>query len=92
MERKGIYPGQTRLLWEYFRKEYENKLPIPLIAVGDNHEMLFSIRQQGFYFEIELLEQGIELYFHDQSTGKDALFEFDSIDERVIDTINSLIK
>lgn len=84
--------SQTLWLWENLREELYGTIPVPVLAVGEDNAILFSFRTALFYLEIEIMHEGMELYFHDKNTGKETFSGFEHMDTGLMDCISSLFR
>jgi len=84
--------SQTFWLWENLREELYGTIPVPVLAAGEDNAILFSFRTALFYLEIEIMHEGMEVYFHDKNTGKEIFSGFEYMDTGLLDCISSLFR
>lgn len=72
-----IVASKAEELWLDLQSEYGELIPVPVISLGIDGSILFTIRKQQHYFELEVVETGIELYYENEKTEETDFEELD---------------
>ena len=65
----------AELFWLDLQGEFEDTIPVPVVSLGLDGSILFTIKRDEHYLEIEVTEEGFELYYEDNDTGENELIE-----------------
>lgn len=55
--------------WLDLQSDFEDTIPVPVVSLGLDGSILFTIKKDEHYLEVEVTEEGFELYFEDNETG-----------------------
>lgn len=61
--------------WLDLQSEFEDTIPVPIVSLGLDGSILFTIKKDEHYLEVEVTEEGFELYYEDNETGENELLE-----------------
>lgn len=61
--------------WLDLQSEFEDTIPVPVVSLGLDGSILFTIKKDEHYLEIEVTEEGFELYYEDNETGENEFIE-----------------
>lgn len=72
-----ILVSQAEKLWMDLQSEFEDSIPVPLISLGIDGSILFTLSDEQHYIELEIVETGIEFFYENEDTGETELKEID---------------
>jgi len=65
----------AEIFWLDLQSEFEDTIPVPVFSLGLDGSILITIKKDEHYLEIEVTEEGYELYYEDNDTGENDLIE-----------------
>jgi hypothetical protein len=68
---------EAEKLWLDLQSEYDDLIPVPLVSLGIDGSVLFTIRDQHHYLELEVVEGGIEFFYENENTGESEFEELE---------------
>lgn len=66
---------QAENLWLDISSDFQDLLPVPLVSLGPEGNVLFTIRDDALYLEMEVTEEGIEIFYEEEGVEY-SVYEF----------------
>jgi len=61
--------------WLELQSEFEDTIPVPVVSLGLDGSILFTIKKNEHYLEVEVTEEAVELYYENNETGENEFIE-----------------
>jgi len=69
--------SEAEKLWMDLQSEFEDSIPIPLISLDFDGNILFTLSNNQHYIELEIVKAGIDFFYENEVTGETELKEID---------------
>jgi len=65
--------SQAEKLWMDLQSEFEDSIPVPLISLDMDGNILFTLSNNQHYIELEIVKAGIEFFYENDDTGENGI-------------------